>query len=249
MTESAESRTLVFAATYNERDNIEKLIAQIWQAVPATDILIVDDNSPDGTGQVLDQIAAKNPKLKVIHRSGKLGVGSAHKVAFRYARENGYAALVTMDADFSHDPQVIPKLLAALAGHDFVIGSRFAPGGSLDYSGFRLLISRGANFLARTLLGIIPYETTTSFRAFGPKMLASLPIENVQADGYSFFLECTYLICRHTNKVFEIPIHFLDRVHGKSKISNKEILNGFLTLFRLFFSRIFGGAKSKDVRI
>lgn len=232
-------KLLVFTATYNEKENIPLLLAGIWQTCPQADIYVIDDNSPDGTGKVLDQMAQQNNHLIVKHRPGKLGVGSAHREAIIFAREKGYDALITMDADFSHDPEVIGLMVTGLEKSEFVIGSRFAPGGKLDYHGFRRVISVGANLLARYALGITCRETTTSFRGFTKSLLQRLPIEQVQAEGYSFFLECTYFICQTTNKVLEIPIHFQDRRFGQSKISQTEIYKGFLTLFRLTFNRIF----------
>lgn len=238
MMSSTSPKTLVFTATYNEKQNIPLLIDQIWKAVPNTDIFVIDDNSPDGTGLVLEQIAKENSRLSIKHRPGKMGVGSAHREAITYAREKGYDMLITMDADFSHDPKVIEQMVKGLEKNDFVIGSRFAPGGQLDYHGFRRFISVGANLLARYALGITCSETTTSFRGFSKGMLNKLPIDQVKAEGYSFFLECTYLVCRTTKNILEIPIHFQDRMYGQSKISQAEIYKGFLTLFRLFFKRL-----------
>lgn len=234
----SNEKVLVFTATYNEKQNIPPLLEGIWNSVPNADILVIDDNSPDGTGEVLNQIALSNSKLKVKHRAGKLGVGSAHREAIIYARENNYDALITMDADFSHDPSVIANMLSLLEKNEYVIGSRFADGGQLDYHGFRRLISIGANFLARYVLGITCRETTTSFRAFRKSLLQRLPIEKVKADGYSFFLECTYIICKTTQSTHEMPIHFQDRRFGHSKISQTEIYKGFLTLIRLSFRRV-----------
>jgi dolichol-phosphate mannosyltransferase len=232
-------KTLVFTATYNEKENITPLLEGIWNSVPSADIFVIDDNSPDGTGKVLDSIANNNSKLIVRHREGKLGVGSAHREALAYARDKGYGILITMDADFSHDPSVVKTMIEALAKHEFVIGSRFIHGGQLDYHGFRRFISFGANLLARYVLGITCRETTTSFRGFRASLLQRLPINKVKAEGYSFFLECTYIICRTTQSVLEIPIHFQDRRFGQSKISQSEIYKGLFTVLRLCFSRVF----------
>lgn len=233
-------KVLIFTATYNERDNIILLLEGIWQVVPQAEILVIDDNSPDGTGQVLDDIADKDSRLLVQHRSGKMGVGSAHREAITFARRNSYDALITMDADFSHDPWVIPQMLHALdQNYDYIVGSRFVEGSKIDYVGFRRMISIGANILARGGLGITCRETTTSFRCFSRELLQRLPIDQVKADGYSFFLECTFLICRTTRKILEIPIHFQDRRFGQSKISKNEIYRGFLTLARLTIRRFY----------
>jgi dolichol-phosphate mannosyltransferase len=231
-------KLLVFTATYNEKDNVIPLIHGVWQVVPEADLLIIDDASPDGTGRLLDMESSKNSKLKVIHRPGKLGVGSAHKIALQYALDQNYDKLVTMDADFSHEPSVIREMNTRLDEYEFVIGSRFVNGGRVDYVGFRRFISLGANWMARYLLGIKLHETTTSFRGFRRSLLQKLPIKTIEAEGYSFFLECSYFICLTTKNFFEIPIHFKDRQFGQSKISKHEILMGFLTVFRLFFYRV-----------
>lgn len=240
-----DSKLLVFTATYNEKENISALIDGIWKSVPNADIFVIDDNSPDGTGEVLDLMALKNSQLKVLHRSGKLGVGSAHRLAITYARENRYEKLVTMDADFSHDPEVVKSIVESLDNFEFVIGSRFINGGQIDYHGFRRFISFGANFLARYVLGITCRETTTSFRGFRASLLNRLPINSVKAEGYSFFLECTYIICRTTKNLVEIPIHFQDRRFGQSKISQFEIYKGLWTVVRLMASRILSLGKLK----
>jgi len=246
MMKSNASKVLVFTATYNEKENITPLLEGIWNSVPNADIYVIDDNSPDGTGDVLDAISKNNWKLKVHHRAGKLGVGSAHSEAITYARTQGYGKLITMDADFSHDPAVIKSLVEALDKYEFVIGSRFAEGGKLDYHGFRRFISFGANFLSRYVLGITCRETTTSFRGFHASLLERLPIKDVKADGYSFFLECTYMICRTTKSVHEIPIHFQDRRYGQSKISQSEIYKGLFTVLRLCVSRFFSKGTSRS---
>lgn len=236
----SEPKLLVFTATYNESGNISPLLDGIWSAAPLAQVLVIDDGSPDGTGKVLDAIARKNSNLIVKHRPGKMGVGSAHREALLFARETGYDTVISLDADFSHDPLVISKIMEALKTHEFVIGSRFIAGGRLDYRGFRRLISWGANRLARAALGIRFRETTTSFRGFTKSLLKRLPIELIQSEGYSFFLECSYFVGRTTKRVLEIPIHFQDRRFGQSKISQSEIYNGFFTLFRLFSKRLFG---------
>jgi len=164
-------RVLVFTATYNERDNVAELVRRILALPVACDVLVVDDNSPDGTGELLDDLAGAEPRLKAVHRPRKLGLGSAHMLAMAWALRGGYDALVTMDADFSHDPAVIPDLLAQLESADFVIGSRYVAGGSCDYVGRRKAMSWWANRLAWLLLGAGLREYTTSFRAFRVSML------------------------------------------------------------------------------
>ncbi len=234
-----KERILVFTATYNEADNIEDLINKIFEYLPESDILVVDDNSPDGTGKILNQLSKENPKIKVIHRFRKLGLGTAHKLAMKYTLENDYDFLITMDADFSHNPKYLPTLIDGLRKNDFVIGSRYIEGGKCDYGFCRYSISKLANFLARFLLRIKLKETTTSFRGFNKFLLKRLPIDKIKAEGYSFFVECIYLVTKITKKYYEFPIYFEDRREGTSKISKKEIYKGATNLFRLFFNRFF----------
>ncbi len=233
----AMEKILVFTATYNEAGNIEDLITEVFRYLPTADVLVVDDNSPDGTGEILNRISGENQRVKVIHRREKLGLGTAHICGMEYAIEHQYDALITMDADFSHLPEYLPTLLEHLKTRDFVIGSRYAEGGGLDYGVFRTLLSKTANLLARFLLGIRLRECTTSYRGFSRKLLLEFPRESIRSDGYSFFVEAVYHICRITSNVAEFPIRFELRRAGKSKISEKEILKAALTLFRLFMRR------------
>ena len=231
------SKTLVFTATYNESGNIELLIEKIFENLPAAHILVVDDSSPDGTEKILDRLAERNSSLKVIHREGKMGLGSAHIVAMKYALQHQYEHLITMDADFSYDPKYLHELLAEGQENGFVIGSRYVAGGGLDYGFFRHVLSRTTNILSRELLGIPLRETTTSYRCFKLSLLGNLTIDKIHSDGYSFFIESLFFVSMVTDKLSEIPIHFEDRLHGKSKISSKEIYIAVLTLFRLALTR------------
>jgi dolichol-phosphate mannosyltransferase len=237
----SNGRVLVFTATYNEKDNVQKLCPEILALPDAYDMLVVDDGSPDGTGQILDTLSAANPRLKVIHRKGKLGLGSAHKLAIQYAMDEKYDVLVTMDADFSHKPQDIPRLIEAL-GNDagFVIGSRYAKGGQCDYTGYRKFVSTCANISSRALLGVPLTEYTTSFRAFRVSDLRKVDLNSIQSQGYSFFLESTFRVHQSGVKLREIPIHFKDRVHGESKIPRSEIFRGASKLVSLFADRLRG---------
>jgi dolichol-phosphate mannosyltransferase len=230
-------KILIFTATYNEAGNIQKLVDGIFSFVKEADILVIDDSSPDGTGKILDDMAAKDNRIKVIHRAGKLGLGSAHIHAMRFAIENQYDVLVTMDADFSHHPKYIPEMLALAENHDFVIGSRYIKGGGLGYGPIRTALSLTANTLARFLLSIKLKECTTSFRAFKRDLLIKILNQNVSSTGYSFFFEIVYIVTRQTKNVTEFPIYFADRVEGVSKISKQEIWKGISTLFKLFFQR------------
>jgi len=246
-----EPSVLVFTATYNEVDNVEALVAGIWKHCPEAQVLVVDDNSPDGTGELLEQIKLKrevvnlgsraigNGGLEVIHRPRKLGLGTAHKLAFQYAREKDFDVFISMDADFSHNPKYIPKLLELLNDdNDFVIGSRYVEGGSCDYTGWRMVVSRLANFAAQTLLGLKLHESTTSFRGFNKNLITSLDLDSIRQNGYSFFLEAVYRISLATPRIVEFPIHFEDRRMGTTKISKAELRKGVFTLFRLTFGRL-----------
>jgi dolichol-phosphate mannosyltransferase len=233
-------RALVFTATYNERDNIEELVRRVLALPMACDLLVVDDNSPDGTGTLLDELARAEPRLKVVHRPYKLGLGSAHMLAMAWAVRRGYDALVTMDADFSHDPAAIPQLLQALGQADFAIGSRYMKGGSCDYVGRRRAMSLWANRLAWLLLGAGLREYTTSFRAFRVSMLREAQFSRIHSQGYSFFMETVWHLHRAGYRCVETPIRFVDRVHGDSKIPKNEIWNGVLKLGELCVKRLLG---------
>ncbi len=237
------AKVLVFTATYNERENIAPLIGEICRVAPTYDILVLDDNSPDGTGALLDELAHSNPLVKVIHRKGKLGLGSAHSLAMIYAIKHGYDYLVTMDADHSHSPADIPRLLSTICADDasavdFVIGSRYMPGGSCDYGGYRKFLSVGGNWLTRAVTGIPLHEFTTSFRAFRVNRLSQSNFAWVENGGYSFFLEVAVRLHRAGLDVAEVPIHFYDRNAGDSKIPKLEILRGIRKLFGLAIERL-----------
>jgi dolichol-phosphate mannosyltransferase len=231
-------RLLVFTATYNERHNIGVLLNGIWDATPHAHVLVVDDNSPDGTGTLLDEIARSEPRLTVIHRPSKLGLGTAHHLAMLFALRRGFDTLVTMDADLSHDPQDIPRLTASLANADFVIGSRYAEGGSSGYSGYRHFVSATANRAARLLLRLPLHEFTTSFRAFRVSQLNSVNFAKMHNAGYSFFMESVYRLHQAGFRLAEVPITFHDRVAGESKIPRNEIFRGMSKLLHLSLSRL-----------
>ncbi len=212
---------------------------EIWNAIPDADILAVDDNSPDGTGALLDQIAAAKKQLTVLHRPKKLGLGTAHYLAMVFAVQHGYDVLVTMDADHSHDPADIPRLIGKLAEADFVIGARYVSGGGCDYRGYRKVLSVSANAAAHLLLGIRLHEFTTSYRAFRVSALARVNFEKMHNQGYSFFMESVYRFHQSGLKLAEIPIYFHYRKAGSSKIPRLEIIRGMAKLLHLSIERIF----------
>jgi len=232
-------KILIFIATYNENLNISNLFQSIINISPDYDVLIIDDNSTDGTKEILEKLTLANCRLTVIHRPRKMGVGSAHRAAMIYALNNEYEELVTMDGDFSHSPKTIPLMLDQLKTSDFVIGSRYMKGGKCDYTGYRKWISLVANHVARIILGIKIHECTTSFRAFRVALFNSLNLSAIKSNGYSFFLECVYEINCINVEIAEVPIHFKDRFHGNSKIPKTEIFRSLNKLASLFLSRLY----------
>lgn len=234
------SRTLVFTATYNEIGSVEEFCRRVLSLESGPDFLVVDDNSSDGTGRFLEKLALGEPRLKIIHRPRKLGLGSAHKLAFLYALKRGYEFLVTMDADLSHNPDEIPNLITAVNGADFVIGSRYMKGGSCDYHGYRKFLSLFANNLARLLLGIPLHEYTSSFRVFRTAIFDEIDVGKIGGQGYSFFLKSVWHIYVGGYRCSEVPSHFADRMHGESKIPRYEVIYGLLNLAELLLRRVLG---------
>ena len=212
-------------------------------------MLIVDDNSPDGTGPLLGEIAGqRGGQLHVIHRPGKLGLGTAHKLAFKFALKNGYDALITMDADYSHHPKYLRQMVQELAKSEFVTASRYVKGGRCDYDWKRQLLSRCANFMARSLLGISLHETTTSYRGFNRSLLEKMPVDRIKAEGYAFF-ESIFHAVRIAKTSSEFPIHFEDRRAGVSKISKKEIYRSVIRLLRLGVRRSLGLFRNLEISV
>ena len=237
------SRELVFTATYNEAANIGPWIEGVVAACPSADILIIDDNSPDGTGAVVTEFSRTFPQVRLHSREGKLGLSSAHIYAMQYALDNDYDSLVTMDADGSHQPAQIPAVLGALSSGlstaDFCIGTR-TRGGSHQAALPRRVLSHGANVTARILLPMGISEYTTSFRAFDPTALRAVLAHDFSAAGYAFFIECLEVMHRAGVSMTEVPIDFLDRFSGTSKIPKNQIYLSMLALSRLSFARIRG---------
>lgn len=225
--------------TYNEKENIERLVGEILALPLDARIIVVDDNSPDGTGQLLDAVSSREPRVLPIHRPGKLGLGTAHVAGMRRALESGFEPVVTMDADFSHDPKYIPRLLNALGQFDVVIGSRYARGGGMRDRDARLrFVSWGANFFARTMLGLQARDCTAGFRAYRRAVLDSIDLGQIFSNGYSFLIEMLFLCQSHGWRVGEAPIIYQDRRAGKSKISRSEIYKATYTVMRLFYRRL-----------
>jgi dolichol-phosphate mannosyltransferase len=231
-------RCLILLATYNERPNIDALLDAILALPIQADILVVDDNSPDGTALSVAARAASTDRLQLVVRQAQAGVGSAHRLGWVYARRLGYRILVTLDADLSHDPCDIPRLLSEIdRGADFVIGSRFIKGGRLDSRGLRLFASRSANWLARYLLWLLLHEYTNSYRAARLERVPPGLIETIDQDGYAFFMIAVVRIARAGLNIAEVPIHFRERASGRSKLPRWEIFRGIINLIRLAIDR------------
>lgn len=234
----------VIVPTYNEADNVPRLVPELLKLGPNLHVVIVDDNSPDGTGRLADELASAYPHVHVIHRPGKLGLGTAYKAGFAKSLALGAERILTMDADFSHDPRYIPGLLAAAESCDVVIGSRYVDGGgTVNCKLSRRLLSRGANLVARTLLGLGAHDCTAGFRCYQRQALESLDLDSIVSDGYSFLVEMLYLCQERGYVVTEVPILFYDRYYGVSKVSKDEIFKAMATVLRLSFRR-FNGARA-----
>ena len=215
---------VVVLPTYNEAENLPKLVSALFSLPLDLGILVVDDNSPDGTGKIADELSAQHPgKVHVLHRAGKQGLRSAYIEGFRKAFELGAQAIVQMDADFSHDPAVLPAMARQIPSCDLVIGSRYVKGGSLDeqWPLWRKALSGFGNFYARTILRISIHDMTTGFRMWKRETLQSMPLERIRSNGYIFLVEMTYVAYKLGFNIFETPIHFADRRWGKSKMSLK----------------------------
>jgi dolichol-phosphate mannosyltransferase len=218
-------RVAVIVPTYNERANLEQIASRLRTAVPDADLLIVDDNSPDGTGEAADKLAAGDARIHVLHRPAKAGLGSAYIAGFRWALERDYGVLVEIDADGSHQPQELPTLLAALeAGADLVIGSRYVPGGTvLNWPKSREVLSRGGNTYARVLLGIKVRDATGGYRAFRATALRQVGLDEVESQGYCFQIDLALRVIRAGLTVVEVPITFVERTQGASKMSRAVV--------------------------
>ncbi|WP_433258942.1 polyprenol monophosphomannose synthase [Streptosporangium sp. CA-135522] len=218
-------RVLVIVPTYNERENLPMIAERLRTALPEAHLLIADDNSPDGTGEVADALVAEDDHIHVLHRPGKQGLGAAYIAGFRWGLEEGFDVLVEMDADGSHQPEELPKLMEALAdGADLVIGSRWVPGGKVvNWPGSREFLSRGANIYTRMMLGLPVRDATAGFRVYRAATLEKIGLDNVESQGYCFQVDLTLRTVRHGLRVVEVPITFVDRTVGASKMSRAVV--------------------------
>jgi dolichol-phosphate mannosyltransferase len=240
MTTPSQPRILVSLATYNERDNLAALLREIRVYSPSCDMLVTDDNSPDGTGKLVDELAATDPTIHVIHRAGKLGLGTAILAGVRYATDGNYDWFVNMDADFSHHPKYLPALYAGMADHDVMIGSRYVPGGSsLNWPLSRRLMSASVNLLTRLLMGLPARDTSGGYRCYSVAKLRVTNLDGLLSHGYSFQQEMLYRCRRAGCRIGETPIVFEDRRAGQSKADVKEAVRSIWVILRVGFRALF----------
>lgn len=238
-------KTLIAVATYNEIENLPRLVDEIIGAVPHADLLVIDDNSPDGTGTWCDEKCAADPRVHCLHRAGKLGLGTAIVAGMKYAIEHGYELLVNLDADFSHDPAAIPKLLAAMDAFggptaDVAIGSRYIAGGRIEgWPLRRHVMSRAVNRYSRLLLQLPVKDCSGSFRCYRVARLTELDLDRIISRGYSFFEEILWRLARRDCRMVEVPITFVERKRGLSKINTREAISAMGTITKLGFRRQF----------
>lgn len=218
-------RILVIIPTYNEQFTLPSIIERVRASVPVADVLIADDNSPDGTGAIADGLAASDPNLHVMHRKGKEGLGAAYLAGFAWALDNGYDVVVEMDADGSHQPEQLPVLLDALPEADLVLGSRWVPGGGVEnWPRSREILSRGGNFYTRAALGIPLRDATGGYRAFRAETLRRLDLQEVVSQGYCFQVDLAWRALQRGMRVVEVPILFVERTAGSSKMSQRIVV-------------------------
>ena len=239
--EAPRGGLLITLCTYNEIENLPKLIPEIHEHAPDAHVLVVDDSSPDGTGELADEMAAKDERIHAIHRQGKLGLGTAIVAGFRYGIQHGYDQLINMDADFSHHPRYLPAMREAMSETDVSIGSRYVPGGGVEgWNWKRHFMSTSINLYARLLLGLPNKDNSGSYRCYRIEDLSKLDFDQVRSKGYSFQEEILYMCRRIGCRMKEVPIVFEDRRFGTSKISWKESVSALWVIFRLGIDRIIG---------
>jgi dolichol-phosphate mannosyltransferase len=230
---------LIVVPTYNERDNVREIAGRLLAALGGAELLFVDDNSPDGTGALLDELAAGEPRIHVMHRAGKLGLGTAYVEGFSWGMLRGYNYLFEMDADGSHDPRYLPQMLAlAEDGADVVVGSRYVPGGGTQNWGLgRKILSRGGSLYARTVLGVDLRDVTAGFICWRRSALDAIDLSSITSNGYSFQIEMKYRAIQKKLRVVETPIVFIDRRVGQSKMSRAIFVEALLQVWRLRLGR------------
>jgi dolichol-phosphate mannosyltransferase len=242
-------RAVICLPTYDERENLAPILRAIHAVAPAVDVLVIDDASPDGTGALADELAARDARVKVLHRAGKQGLGRAYLAGFAWALERGYGLVLEMDADFSHDPRHLPELLAAARDADVVLGSRWVKGGgTVNWGLGRKLVSRGGSLYARTILGVGVRDLTGGFKCFRREVLEAVDLATVECSGYAFQIELTYRALRKGFRVVEVPIVFTERRAGRSKMSRRILLEAVAKVWSMRFSAFARAAAGAAVR-
>jgi dolichol-phosphate mannosyltransferase len=234
-------RSLIIIPTYNELDNIKKIIPDILERYEDVDVLVVDDNSPDGTGNYVEQLTQESNRIKLMKRPSKMGLGTAYITGFKYALQNGYDYIFEMDADYSHDPKEIKNFLDAIKNHDLVLGSRYKTGVNvINWPMQRLLLSYFANSYTRFVTGLPVRDATGGFKCFRRKVLESIDLDSIKSNGYAFQIEMTFKAFKKGFRIFEIPIIFIDRFQGTSKMSKKIVHEAVLMVWKLRIRSTFG---------
>jgi len=234
-------KVLVVIPTYNESDNIGRLIPAVLRQRDDVEVLVVDDNSPDGTSRLVRRMASENPRIHLIERSGKLGLGTAYVAGFKYAIGHGYDLVFEMDSDFSHDPDEIRAFLATISANDLVLGSRYINGVRvLNWPIQRLLLSYFASVYTRIMTGLPIYDATSGYKCFRRSVLESIDLDAVRSNGYAFQIEMNYMVWKKGFRIAEIPIIFMDRRSGSSKMSKHIVYEAFFMLWRLRFRSLLG---------
>ena len=246
---AATGRVLIVMPTYNERQNLEIIAGRIREAVPDADLLVVDDNRPDGTGDLADKLAEKDSRVQVMHRTEKAGLGRAYVAGFTWALDGGYDLIVEMDADGSHRPEDLPRLLATSGEADAVIGSRYVPGGTVvNWPVSRQVLSFGANLYTRIMLGVRVKDATGGFRVYRAATLRKIDLSGIQSAGYCFQVDMTLRVLQGGMSIKEVPITFVERERGASKMSRSVILESFVRIARWGIGAWLHGRTAASVR-
>lgn len=241
MHQSAAAKVLVVIPTYNEKDNLPRIVPEVLAQDDRISVLVVDDNSPDGTGQIADRMAGENPRIQVLHRPGKQGLGKAYLAGFEWALARDYDRIIEMDADFSHNPKYLPEILRASEQADLVLGSRYISGVNVvNWPMSRLLLSYFANVYARIVTGMQVRDLTGGFKCFRRQLLETLNLQEIHSNGYAFQIEMSFRAFRRGFKLQEIPIVFVDREHGQSKMSKAIVREAIWMVPKLRLMAIFG---------
>jgi dolichol-phosphate mannosyltransferase len=247
--DAATGRVVIVMPTYNERQNLEIIVGRIRDSVPDADLLVVDDNSPDGTGDLADKLAEKDSHVQVMHRTEKAGLGRAYVAGFTWALDGGYDLIVEMDADGSHRPEDLPNLLATAHSADAVIGSRYVPGGTVvNWPVSRQVLSFGANFYTRIMLGVRVKDATGGFRVYRAETLRKIDLSGIQSAGYCFQVDMTLRVLQRGMSITEVPITFVERERGASKMSRSVIGESFIRIARWGVGSWLHGRTAASVR-